>query len=263
MVLEKTPITNGHRFVVETPSFDWTHCQHTSYELVVPENAHLDVKAQALLARLSIRADEHALRHVLINAKAAHIDIADTHVAGTLRVESELGYLKVKEVSAAENIIAEVRTGSLYVKEIEANGTVHSVLRFGKASLNHVSAGTSFKHESEMAYVSMWNVNAGQDLTARVDFGSLSVGTSSAFEGTFAARSPFGFLTFRKSDQAEGVKVTKETLDTIEGNVAHASISGLTKAPKHIAIDAVYGSIDLFMAAPDTKYERSHHSKRH
>jgi hypothetical protein len=258
MVLEKSTIANGHRFVVETPSFDFTHCQHTSYELVVPENAHLDVKAQALLARLSIRADERALRHLLVNAKAAHIDIADTHVAGTMRVETELGYLRVKEVSAGENIIAEVRTGAISLKEIEANGTVHSIVRFGKASLNHVNAGLSFRHESEMAYVSMWDVTAAQNVSARVDYGSVQVGASSDFEGTFAAHSPYGFLSFRKADQADGVKVTKETLDAIEGNVIHPSVSSLAKAPKHLAIDAVYGSVDLFLANPDNQHERRH-----
>jgi hypothetical protein len=258
MVLEKSTITNGRRYVVETPSFDWTHCQHASIELVVPENAHLDVKAQALLARLSIRADERALRHVLVSAKAAYTDIADTTVAGTLRVESELGYLRVKEVAAAENIVAEVRTGAIYAKQVMANGTIHSTVRFGKASLNHVNAVAGFRHESEMAHVSMWNVNAGQNISARVDYGSVSVGASADFEGTFAAHSPYGFLSFRKADQAEGVKVTKETLDTIEGQVVHPSVTTLAKAPKHLSVDAVYASVDVFVASPDTKHERKH-----
>jgi hypothetical protein len=112
-----------------------------------------------------------------------------------------------------------------------------------------------FHHQSELALVSMWDVKATANLTARVDFGSLQIGTSGDYHGTFAAHSPYGFLSFRHADDVEHVKLTKETLAEFEGEVAHVSSSGVAKSLQHMSLDALYGSIDLFIASPEKQHQ--------
>jgi len=260
MVVEKTPIATGHRVVLHAPSFDWTHCQHASFELIVPENANVDLKVQALLGKVDFRVDHNALRHVLVHTKAAHIDVSHSTIGGTVRVESELAYVRVRNVTAAQDVIVDVRTGYLDSRYVDAKGTVHTSLRYGKASLQHLNA-VSVRHESELAHVSLWNVDATANLTVRVDYGALNVAAAEDFHGRFAARSPYGFLTYRHADQVQGVKVTRETLAVIEGNVAHVGTSGVATVPRNMDLDALYGSIDLFFPNPGTKWERDH--RRH
>jgi hypothetical protein len=257
MVVEKTPILSGHRVVLHAPSFDWSHCQHADFELIVPENANVDLKVQALLGRVDLRVDHAALRHVLVHTKVAHVDVSHSTVGGTIRVESELGYVRVRNVTSAQDVIVDVRAGYLDTRNIEAKGTVHSSLRYGKASLSHVHAD-NVRHESELAHVSLWNVDPNSNLTIRVDYGKLNVAAPGDFHGRFTVRSPYGFLTYRHSDQVQGVKVTKETLAVIEGEVAHVGTSGVAALPRNMELDAVYGSIDLFFPNPDTKWEKNH-----
>jgi len=257
MVVEKTPILSGQRVVLHAPSFDWTHCQHSSFELVVPENANVDLKVQALLGRVDLRVDHHALRHVLVHTKVAHIDLSHSTIGGTVRVESELALVKVRNVTAAQDVIVDVRAGYLDSRSVDAKGLVHTSLRYGKASLLNVNAA-SVRHESELAHVSLWNVDAKSNLTVRVDYGALNVAAPGDFHGRFAARSPYGFLTYKHADQVHGVKVTRETLAVIEGDVAHVGTSSVAEMPRNMDLDALYGSIDLFFPNADTKWEREH-----
>jgi len=258
MVVEKTPIVSGQRVVLHAPSFDFTHCQHSSFELVVPENANVDLKVQALVGNVDFRVDHNALRHVLVHTKIAKVDISHSTIGGTVRVESDIGHIRVRNVTSAQDVILELRAGYLESRSVDAKGTVHTTLRYGKASLMNFKAA-SVRHESELAHVSLWNVDVKANLTVRVDYGSLSVAAPGDFHGRFAARSPYGFLTYRRADQVHGVKVTRETLAVIEGEVAHVGTSSVAELPRIMDLDALYGSIDLFFPNPETKWEREPH----
>jgi hypothetical protein len=267
MVLERAPLagpqTPGQRIVLAAPSFDWAHCQRASMELVVPEGAKIDVKLQGILAHLDVRADKEALRHVVISATAASIDVQRSHLAGMLRVESEVAHMRVRDVSATEGVVADVRIGSMELRSVDAGtAAIATTLRIGKACLSHITAA-SLSHQSELAYFGAWDVSV-QNLTARVDTGSLNVGASQDFSGSFAVRSPFGFVSVRHGDQVSGLVLSKETLAVIEGSHLNAAaakpvLNGRMLPPAHMELDAVYGSVDLFVPNPETAHERSRH----
>jgi hypothetical protein len=267
MVLERVPIsdaeTHGQRIVLAAPSFDWAHCQRASMELVVPEGAKLDVKLQGILAHVDVRADKEALRHVVITGTVASVDVQRAHLAGLLRIESEVAHVRVRDVSAAQGVVADVRLGSVELRSVNASAAaISTTLRVGKACFSHVTAA-SLSHQSELAYVSAWDVSA-QNLTALVDTGALNVGAAQDFSGAFAVRSPFGFVSVRHGDEVSGLVLSKETLAEIEGSHLNAAatkpvLNGRMLPPAKITLDAVYGSVDLFVPNPETEHERSHH----
>jgi len=266
MVLERVPLTetHGQRLVLSAPSFDWAHCQRAAMEVVVPEGAQIDVKAQGIMAHFDIRADKQALRHVVLSATAASIEVHRSKLSGALRLDAEIAHAHVRDVSASQGLVADVRVGYVDIRNLDAtDAPVSTTVRIGKASLSHVTA-QSVIHQSELAMVSGWDIDAAA-VTARVDTGSLSLASPAGFSGSFAVRSPYGFVNLRHGDQVTGLVKTKENLAAIEGSVKTPvnlpATSNVIVAEKMrtVTLDALYGSVDLFVPNPETAYERSHH----
>lgn len=275
MVLQRETIaTGGERLVLLAPSFDFTHCQRAVFDLVVPEGAGLDVKAQGLLAKVEVHAAKNALHNVVVSTSVAHVNIHSSELSGNLRIDSEVGIVKHRDVTVKGDVRTEVRAGYLSVKNTVAEGTLASILRIGVAKFYHVEAKKELTHASELAHVTMWNIDT-PSLKSRVDYGALIVSPADEFTGTFVARSPYGFL---KATHGEAVgarfHVDKETLALIEGNVkpkttqatatatiATAGIAGAHEevVSKSISLDALYGRVEFFVPDPEHK---SHSEKK-
>jgi hypothetical protein len=250
----------GERVVLLAPSFDWAHCQRAVFDLVVPEGAGLDVKAQAILGRLDVRAAKSAVKNLVLASSIAHVELHDTHLSGALRIDSELGCVRVRGVHA-QTVTADLRAGFLDFRGVTADAAVHTTVRIGRASLTHVSAATELVHASELAHVQLWDA-AAPALSARVDYGALSVAVEPAFAGHFIARSPYGFLKAKTAAEvASRYQVAQETLALIEGTVAAPSDAAAAAAPHSVTLDAVYGSVDFFVPAQETHWEKSHHRR--
>jgi hypothetical protein len=261
MVLQRDPLSGslGERLVLLAPSFDMMHCQRAVFDLVVPENMGLDLKAQGLLGRVDVRASKHALRNLVVSTSVAHVDVHSSELSGILRVDSEVGCVRARDISASE-VHAEIRVGFLDARHIKATGSVATMVRLGSATLQHIDAHAgTFTHSSELARVNMWDV-AAQSVKARVDYGSLVVAVPNDFAGTFSTRSPYGFLKLsRGTHVASRLNVMKESLAEIVG-----SVNAETQTEAHqsaVELDAVYGSVDLFVPDPDTQWERRHHRR--
>jgi hypothetical protein len=258
MVISREALTTGagDRVVLLAPSFDWAHCQRAVFDLVVPEGAGLDIKAQALVGRVDVRASKSAVRNLVISSSVGHVDVHDTQISGVLRVDSELGMVRAREVDA-QDVHVEVRTGYLEFRRVTATVAVRTTLRIGRAVMTHVTAATEFVHSSELAYVSMWDA-AAPTLTARVDYGSLRVAVDSTFNGHFIARSPYGFLRSETSaDVKDRYNLIQDTPAITEGTISPAADQTGT-AKQTATLDAVYGSVEFFVPNAETRFERSH-----
>jgi len=276
MVLQRETIaTGGERLVLLAPSFDFTHCQRAVFDVIVPEGAGLDIKAQGLLARVDVHAAKSAVHNLVVSTSVAHVDIHSSELSGDLRIDSELGIVKHRDVTVQGDIRTELRTGYLSVKNVVAEGTHSSVVRIGVAKLYHVEAKKEFTHASEIAHVSMWGIDT-PSLKSRVDYGVLIASPDKDFAGHFTARSPYGFL---KATHGHVVgsrfTVEKETLALIEGSVKpkteatasdsdsdSAAAAPVTEVARSITLDALYGRVELFVPDPETKSEKAH-SKEH
>lgn len=274
MVLTREAVDKGERIVLLAPSFDWAHCQHATFDLVVPEGAGLDIKAQAIVGRVNVKASKSAVRNLVLTSSAAYVDLRDSHLSGALRLDSELGCVRARNVRVRGDLHAELRFGFLNFRHVSAAEAVRTTLRIGRASLTHVRAATELTHTSEIGYVNMWD-SAAPSLIARVDYGALYVAVASNFAGNFVARSPYGFLSAKTAAEvASRYQVAQETLALIEGTVsAHPITSSdfasmtASHTAHRVELDAVYGRVDLFVPAPDTRGEkargRHHHVHPH
>jgi hypothetical protein len=261
MVLQRDPLTSGvgERLVLLAPSFDMMHCQRAVFELVIPENAGLDLKAQGILGRVDVRASNHALRNLVVATSVAHVDVHGSELSGLLRIDSELGFVRARDISASD-VYADLRVGVLDARHLRATGTVSTTVRLGHATLQHVDVRTGkFMHASELGRVSMWDV-AAQSVNARVDYGSLVVAVPGDFAGTFATRSPYGFLKLSRGGLvAPRLTVVKESLAEIAGTV---NVDPQHAVPQSsVELDAIYGSVELFVPDPETQWERHHHRR--
>jgi len=255
MVLQRDRLADGERVVLLAPSFDWAHCQRSVFELVVPEAAMLDLKAQGLLAHLSIRAKKHSLRHVVLATTLGHVDVRDSEIFGTLRIDTEVAAVRTRNVHA-DTLLLDQRVGYSELKSIKV-AHLQNTLRIGKAVYSHVEAATAVTHASELAHVSMWDV-ATPALTARVDYGALDVSVPQDYSGSFVARSPFGFLKVTPGGSQKDVALTQNTPALLEGSVRLSSAASQVPG-KAVTLDAVYGSVSLFVPDGLTRWERRRH----
>jgi hypothetical protein len=257
MVLQRDTLpVGGERLVLLAPSFDWSHCQRAVFDLVVPENAGLDIKAQGLLARVDVHASKSAVRNLVIATSVAQVDIHSSELSGNLRIDSELGMIRTRDVTVHGDVRTELRVGYLETRHIVTQGTLSTTLRIGCAKFMQVEAQKGFTHSSELAHVSMWNIKTPA-LTSRVDYGALTVTIASEFAGHFISRSPYGFLQVTRGNAVGSrLVLAQETLALIEGSVKADAHTVSSTPEKTVTLDAVYGRVDL--SFDDTKNERSH-----
>jgi hypothetical protein len=259
MVIQRDAVTaGGERIVLLAPSFDWAHCQRAVFDLVVPEGANLDIKAQGILGRIDVRAAKNAVRNLIVSANVAHVDVHGSELAGLFRVDAEIALVRARDVTATE-VCTDIRAGHVELRGVESTSSIRSTVRIGCASFSHVTAATELVHSSELGWVKFWDTTTPA-ITARVDYGSLFVAVPNDFAGKFAARSPYGFLKLNHGTTvAPRVTLAQETPAIIEGSVQAESASAV--APKSVSLDALYGSVTLFVPDPETNWERSHHRR--
>jgi hypothetical protein len=256
---------NGlHRTSISAPSFDFSHCQHSSIEVVVPHGAKLDIKAHALLGYIDIEADNESLNNVVLSGRVASVKVHDSKIAGSLSVDTELGYINLKETSVVAGVTTHVRVGGMSVKSVEA-ATLDSQINIGQACIGNVKTGR-FALLSEFGYVNAWNLDA-TNVTAHVEYGKLSVVTVPEFKGHFAAVSPFGYLHVDQGKETVQPVFEKNDEATVKGTIGLPATSGVVLAEKteefrDFSLTSVYGAVNFFIPNPHTSYWHSQNDER-
>jgi hypothetical protein len=250
------------RVVVQQPSFDWRHCQHSWIEVVVPEHAQVNIDAQVLLGSVEIEGDHEALKNVNVVTKFSRVSLHEINATGTVSVTSTLGYVSAKEIVAA-GLITRQGVGALAIYDV-ATPSINSAIDIGSACVGNIDVPTVV-FASELAWANLWNVNSS-NVTAFVEYGKLSVVPLPEYKGHFKATSPYGFLDVSQGSLAGDVDYKTNTEAEVEGTI------GVTKAAdaatpeeaiqlQDVSLTSVYGAVNFFVPNPHTKHWHEEHKE--
>jgi hypothetical protein len=249
-----------YRVVVAQPAFDWRHCQHSWVDVIVPENAELDIDAQLLVGHVEIEASNNALKNVHVLGKVAYINVHDVNASGAITLASTLGYLKVKEVSA-QSISTQQGVGILSIHDITAP-VLESGLDIGTSCAGNLKI-EKISIASEIGYFSLWNIDSA-NVTAFVEYGKISVAPVSEFEGHFNAVSPYGFIEVDHGTQTGDIVLSTNSTEQIEGTIGALddTADGTPAVVRDVSISSIYGAVKFFVPNPHSKWWKEHHEEK-
>jgi hypothetical protein len=247
--------TGVHRTIVAGPSFDFRHCQHTWVEVVVPENAQLDLNAQGIISYIEIETQNKALRNVAVSGRVGAINMEHSHVAGTISLATEFGAIKAKDVTADGAITTRQHVGFTGVHQVIAP-SVDSAVAIGHACVGDITAAT-VKFVSEVGWIALYNVNA-TSVSANVEYGKVQMTTEPEFEGHFTAVSPYGFLEVEQGAGTAELIYAKNNEAEKDGTLSKklpptAGVITADKPPapqREVSLNSVYGAVTFSVPSP-------------
>jgi hypothetical protein len=246
--------------MVNSPSFDWNHCQLTHIELVLPTNLPPEIKyaltATVQFGKVVVADLSNPLDSLDAYARFGHVKVHDVEVENSLIASARVGAVKMARV-AADAVIAEVATGGMHVKHVTANSGVARV-ETGYAKLNNWAVRTMFAW-TEFGYLGMHNFPQNDGVTASVDYGKLSYVPHSDFSGHVTMESPYGFLHFDQASKVDEPLIQEQTPAKVDALFQYTTMEA--DMPEH-NFNSIYGSIKFFVPNP-SRYDNDDEETMH
>lgn len=253
---------------VDSPSFDWHHCQIATVEVVVPESmtyvtSNIDLAFSVILGSVEVAFhDERTFKSIDAHADVGLVYGRNFHASETFSASVGLGGLRLKDFHAP-SITANVDVGFIHARHVESMDS-SVALGIGFANLGHWST-YSLNLIANIGYVHMGEFYHTKIVKAHVAYGKLRF-VPETWQGTFTLESPYGYLSFDNGEQIPDPVFEQNDMAKMTGYltlVPEADGSKPATFENDLQLSSIYGAVSVFVPNTPNKhfYERHAHKK--
>eukprot|EP01128_Nolandella_sp_AFSM9_P011287 TRINITY_DN7_c1_g2_i1.p1 TRINITY_DN7_c1_g2~~TRINITY_DN7_c1_g2_i1.p1 ORF type:complete len:454 (-),score=80.50 TRINITY_DN7_c1_g2_i1:167-1456(-) len=249
---------------VDSPSFDFKHCQLTHYHLTVPTRlaAKLKLNAHVLAGKISLHTENYEFESLDLNVEFGAVVARDVTTSGLFKANAQVGAVSTRDVTATD-VLLYTHTGFIHSRHTVAEaGLAHSV--YGGMTLNHWQVA-KVRAENEMGVINLRNVPQTESLEAIMKYGRLNFQPRGDWYGSFEVTSPFGFVSNESAKSARPHVLEIDNEAHIKGYVAPGEQQDdvIPTEGAEVTLSSVWGSVAVFRGSALYQHhqKQSHHKK--
>jgi hypothetical protein len=248
---------------VDSPSFDWNHCQIATVEVIVPEamtvTSPMDFSASVVVGKIDlVLSEDYPLGVVALHTELGIINGHDFHAREAIVVTAGVGALHLKNFHSPQ-VSATVDFGYIRARNVEAVQALVEV-KTGVARLNHWSS-LEFTLNSNIGWVHLGDFYHTKKVVATVNYGKLRF-VPETWQGAFTLESPYGFISFDQHSSIPEPTYDERGLAKIAGHLVFEPLetqADPTKFEDTLSLTSVYGAVSVFVPAiPSEKFYEKH-----